>query len=109
MRKGSRTDLLMSCWRTALRTALRTAGHLLELEATRMTGAKKMHMHRTNGRRKIKQRKREGAGKNANRHLLEGGKRDIRSCEKSSNRPGRLVTKIQSVTLKPGLSLAVNL
>lgn len=38
-----------------------------------------MHMHGTNARRKIKQRKREGAGKNANKHLLEGGIRDIRS------------------------------
>lgn len=103
--KGSRTDLLMSC----LRTPLRTAGHLSQLERTSMKGAKKMHMHGTNTRRKIKQRKREGAGKNANKRLLEGGIRDIRSCKKSSNCPGRLVMKIQSVTLNPGLSLAMNL
>lgn len=80
--KGSRTDLLMSC----LRTPLRAAGHLLELEETRM-----------------KEREEEGAGKSANKHLLEGGICDIRSCK---NRPGRLVMKIQSVTLNRGLSLA---
>lgn len=65
-----------------------------------------MHMHGTNARRKIKRREREGAGENANKHLLEGGIGDIRS---GKNRPGRLVMKIQSVTLNRGLSLAMNL